>query len=122
MKTIYLAAVLLIFPLFTFSQNSHGSFNIASHDSLVFDGGYSYTSGECGCSLKILRFGGVVYGTVCERHFSNVCGVVDTVYKTHKGLLMSDEKEVLDVDSILTGDFEDSYIDLKFDDGKKMHL
>jgi CxxC motif-containing protein len=95
------------------------------HDSLLFDAAQNrsgFSPDPCGCKIKIIKQKGMVRGTFCERDIDETCGEKDTVYKKIKSIIPSYATDVMDGDTIMTGDFDGSEVDLELSDGKKIHM
>ena len=125
-KYIVLLCVLVLFSKSALSQNSQISGIISNpHDSLLFDGANVNSfpgKSSCGCTIKILKQSGIVYGTECEKKMDETCGVYDTFYVKRKGIIPSYVTEILDGDTIRTGPYENCEIDLQLSDGKTVHM
>jgi len=122
MKTIYLT---YIFILLLISSNSHAQFYSGGYDSLLFDGADRSSflnNSPCGCKIKIIKQKGISYGTICYKKIGDICEFYDTFYVKEKTLIPSFITEILDGDTIKTGDFADSELDLQLDDGKRIYM
>jgi len=126
MKRIIIAFSFVLISSTIYSQaGQHTGFFSDVHDSLLFDGtvNNSYLAkNECGCTIKIVRQQGMIYATSCEKVIYETCGVYDTDYVKTKGLVPSYVTEILDGDTIKTGDFAGHQVDLKLNDGKTIHM